>query len=225
MKIKPKFGNAILADSAREQSYSKIDAHGIFTNFLAWGYPATRNWSMVVTAFDLPMKQSTFIVTIKRRGSSEESVLVSANFAPPDRQNESIFNIRLGHRFEREGSYEIICSFKDYDSTLRIPVRVVTQQWPVITERELDILRKNRNAFMNKLAIQISCKNCNHTYKFEEVIIPEDDVTQGSIRIPDDGNFECNNCGHIMKLLDFKGQVRAAIKENIANSLKHSAHV
>jgi hypothetical protein len=226
MKINPKFGSAIIADSARHQGNGKIDAHGIFTCFLTWGYPATRGWALVVTVFNLPEKQTTFIASIKRRDNKEESSLLTADFAPGKGANESTFLVNIGYRFEKEGFYEIVCSLKDFNTRLSIPVRVITQAWPEINEKELTILRQNRNKFLNRLSLQISCKSCDHVYVFEEIIIPEDEVTPGAIRIPENGHYECQDCGHVMKLKDFQGQIRASIKENLnINSSKHSSHV
>lgn len=226
MKIKaPRFGGALIADNSRPQNSGTVDLHGVFTIMHAWGYPALRAWSTVITIFDLPKKQTTLHVGIKRKGSSQIDTIATADINDQNVGNAHTINLELGYRFESEGDYEIICSLKDYKTKIRIPLRLNTRTWPAFSTKEIVVLEKNKSLIPHKVSAHVKCKNCGHSFLFEEKILVIEEHSGGTIPFPESGIYECDNCGHNMKLKDIQGQIRASIKDNLSNFLKSNKDV
>ena len=96
-----------------DHSHGKIDASGIFTKFWAWGYPANRNWSLIVTLFYVPKKQTTVLFGIRKKGSSKIDTVGTLDIHDPNTDNEHTLTLPMGYVFNTEGDYDIICSLKD----------------------------------------------------------------------------------------------------------------
>ena len=226
MKTKePRFGGGLIADNSRPQNSGKVDLHGVFTIMYAWGYPALRAWSTVITLFDLPRKQTTLHVGIKKKGTSHIDTIATADINDQNQGNAHIINFELGYRFESEGDYEVVCSLKDHKTKLKIPLRLNTRPWPTFSKKEIDVLEKNKSLIPHKVSAQVKCKNCSHSYLFEEKILESEEHSGGTIPFPESGIYECDNCGHNMKLKDIQGQIRASIKDNLSNFLKSNKDV
>lgn len=225
MSKNPRFGSGIVADGGRPQQTGKLDVHGIFTQFWAWSFPASRAWTLVVTIFDVPKKQTTLLVKIKRKGESQETTLASTDIIDLNESNGQTIQIDLGHSFKKEGDYEIICTLKNYSTKLSIPFRVRVKEWPEFTEKEIEVLNKNRQILPFRLSAQIKCRSCDHVYVFEECVIPDVAISGGALKFPDNGIFECENCGHSLKLKDIQGQLRATIKDTVSSFIKTTKHV
>ncbi len=221
----PKFGSGIVCDSARPHPSGKIVAAGIFTMFWAWGFPANRNWSLIITLFYVPKKQTTLIFGIRKRGSSKVDTIGTADIQDNNPDNQHTINVQLGHVFESEGDYEIICTLKDYKTKLIIPFNIRTRDWPIFNGKEIDYLNKNKTKLPYKLSAQIKCKDCGHLYNFEEIVLPDEEVSGGAIRFPESGIYECEHCGRLLKLKDIQGQIRASIKDNLVIALNQNRHV
>lgn len=222
---KTKFGCGLIADNARPQTSGKLDLHGVFTIMHAWGYPATRVWTMVLTIFDLPRIQTTLHVGIRRKGSKQIDTLATADLKDELIDNAHTINMSIGYRFEQEGDYEIVCTLKDYTSTLKIPLRLKTREWPTFTESEISTLEQNKSLLPHKVSAQVKCKKCEQHYVFEEKILPSENYSGGTIPFPENGFYECENCDHKLKLKDIQGQIRASIKDNLLQFIKSSTNV
>jgi hypothetical protein len=221
----PKFGGGIVCDIARTQSSGKIDAIGIFTMFWAWGYPANRNWSLIISLFYVPKKQTALIVGIRKKGSSKIETLGIIDISDNIQDNQRTINVQLGYSFEEEGDYEIICTLKDYQAKLVLPFFVRTREWPIFSPKELEYLEKHKDKIQYKLSAQIKCKDCGHLYNFEEIILQNEPVSGGAIRFPESGEYECEDCGRSLKLKDIQGQIRASIKNNLVTLINSNRHV
>ena len=221
----PKFGGGLVCDIARTQQTGKIDANGIFTMFWAWGYPANRNWSLVITLFYVPKIQTTLLIGIRRKGSSRIDTIGTTDISDSNSDNQHIINFQLGYSFKTEGDYEIICTLKDHPSKLVVPFFIRTREWPIFSPKELEFLEKQKGKVQYKVSAQIKCKDCGHLYNFEEVILPSEQVSGGAIKFPDSGEYECDHCGRTLRLKDIQGQIRASIKDNLVNLLNSNRHV
>ena len=89
----------------------------------------------------------------------------------------------------------------------------------------MDVLEKNKSLIPHKVSAQVKCKNCSHSYLFEEKILESEKDSGGTIPFPESGIYECDNCGHKMKLKDIQGQIRASIKDNLSNFIKTNQNV
>lgn len=221
----PRFGGGLIANNARPQSSGKTDLHGVFTIMYAWGYPAARVWTLVMTVFDVPRIKTTIHIGISRKGSKEVSTLATIDLKDEKNNNADIINIELANRFQRDGDYEIICSLKDSSSKLRIPIRIVTRDWPTFNENELKILEQNKSLLPHKVTAQVTCRKCNQHYVFEEKILPNEKYSGGTIPFPDNGVYVCENCDHKLNLKDIQGQIRASIKDNFIQFINSKPNV
>jgi hypothetical protein len=222
---KPWFGGGLISDSARPQNSGKIDIHGVFTNMYCWGYPAIRAWSHVVTVFDLPRAKTPMIIGIKRKGSSEIDTLATVDIKDESIDNSHTILSELGFRFQKEGDYEIISYFKDYPIKLKTPIRIRTRDWPTFSVKEIEVLEKNKALIPHKVGAQVKCSQCNQHYVFEEKILDSVEPSGGTSPFPENGVYECDNCGHRMKLKDIQGQIRASIKDNLTKFINRPSNV
>lgn len=220
-----KFGNALLADFARRQPNGKIDAIGIFTRFNAWGYPCIRNWTLILTIYDIPISGANVHIGIKRKNLNNIETLAAFDIKGSNSNNSHTIPIALSYVFTKSGTYEIICSVRDLKSKLKVPVYIETIPWPKFTPQEVEIVRKNRRLIPYKLSAQINCNSCSHAYLFEESILIEEEPQGGTYRFPKSGVFECTNCGYEMNLKDIQGQLRASLKDNVSLLTKRFPNV
>lgn len=222
---KPWFGGGLVSDSARPQNSGKIDVHGVFTQMYCWGYPALRAWALVVTIFDLPRAKTPLIIGIKRKGNSEIDTLATLDIKDESLDNAHTIHLELGYRFQKEGDYEIICYFKDYSAKLKTPIRIRTREWPTFSTKEIEILEKNKALIPHKVSAQVKCSQCNQHYVFEEKILDSVESSGGTTPFPENGIYECDSCGHRMKLKDIQGQIRASIKDNLVKFINRTQNV
>jgi hypothetical protein len=222
---RPKFGGGVLADNARPQSSGKIDVQGVFTLIHAWGYPAPRLWTLILTIFDVPKLQTTLHVGLSKKGSKQIDTLATSDIKDEQASNSNCMQIELGYIFAKEGDYEIVCSLKDYSSKLRIPLRVKLREWPIFSEKEIAVLNNNKSLLPHKVSAQVTCEICNRHFVFEEKIIPSEEYTEGTLPFPITGIYECEYCGNKLKLKDVQGQIRASVKDNLLQFINHKAHV
>lgn len=214
-----------MADGGRIQPNGKPDAHGIFTMFLAWGFPATRSWSLILTLFDVPPTPTIISIFIKRKGDSKLTLISQVPIEDSNIGNSHTVQVGLGYEFKKEGDYELICSLKNHTTKLKIPMRLRFMLWPTFTEKELSLIRSNSSSIISKLSVHIKCKDCGHLYVFEENVLPEENVSGGAIRFPENGIYLCKECSGSLKLKDMQGQMRTAIKESLMLHLKSSKNV
>jgi hypothetical protein len=224
-KNKPWFGGGIISDSARPQNSGKIDMHGVFTNMYCWGYPAFRAWSLVVTIYDLPRVKTPVLIGIKRKGSSEIDTIATVDVKDESIDNSHSLLVDLGYRFQKEGDYEVITYFKDYRAELKSSIRLRTRDWPIFSTKEIEILDKNKALIPHKVSAQVKCGHCNQHYVFEEKILASVEPSGGTIPFPENGVYECDSCGHKMKLKDIQGQIRASIKDNLTKFINRPSNV
>lgn len=221
----PRFGGGLIADNARPQSSGKIDLLGVFTLMHAWGFPAARVWTLVVTIFDVPKLQTSLHIGIRKKGFKQIDTLATHDIKDERVGNATTIQIELGYRFEREGDYEIVCTLKDFPTKLKIPLRIKLRQWPIFLEKEISILEKNKSLLPHKVSAQVTCRKCNQHYVFEEKILPSIEYSGGTLPFPENGIYECEHCDHKLKLKDIQGQIRASIKDNLSQFINHKAHV
>ncbi len=213
--MKLRFGNALLADFAKPQPNGKIDAIGIFTRFNAWAYPCFRNWTLIFTIYDIPLKGINIHLGLKRKNGKSLHTLQAIDLKGDSKPNSHTVPISLNYKFEKEGDYEIICSIKDTNAKLKILFNISTLNWPKFAKEEIELVKKYKKQIPYRLTAQVNCNVCGHAYIFEESILKNEDPQGGTIRFPEDGIFECSNCGHEMILKDIQGQLRASLKDNL----------
>lgn len=207
----PSFGSAIFCNSATQGERGKVDCRGIFTSFLAWGYPTSiRNWQAIVTIYDLPEETIRVSVAIAHRGDKRR-VLATAKVAKTGRELGSVVHIPLRHQFDRDGIYNVFFNIVGTTKSLKVPVRVSTQDWPEFTRREIELMRKNKS-LPNAIRAIITCLKCSSPYTFEEALLPEHKMAGGVQPFPSSGFIACASCGWKIDLKDIQGQVRSSMK-------------
>lgn len=212
--MKPRFGAGQICDSSKTQSSGKVDIVGIFTRINSWGFPCTRNWSLVFSVFDIT-DSTTIIISLKKRRVKSQKTIATIDISKPEKKIDKLFNINIMHTFDSEGMYEIICSFKEHNGRLSIPFKVQFLEWPTFTNKEIKLVEKYKKSFPYKINVSINCENCSHIYIFEESILADEEPSGGAIRFPDDGHFTCSDCENTINLKDIQGRIRSSLKENL----------
>jgi len=217
-KFIARLGSGILADSIKKSEQGKIDCYGVFTLFHAWGYPCSRSWNAIVSAFELPKGHTSITVTINR-GKNNLKTLATVDIDNEETNNITVIPIPLKYRFDKSGPYYLEFSILESIRKLKIPFEVQTKDWPEFTQKEIEFARNN-NAIPKSIRANVQCDKCRYTYIFEETFIPELRPTGGVRNFPESGKFECSDCGQILELRDIQGQLRASLKNIIVQKMR-----
>jgi hypothetical protein len=211
-------GGALLSDSIAQTDSGKVHAQGIFTMFWAWGFPCARNWFLTLTIFGLSKGKTSIVVGIRKAGDTSETSLAVVDAEVNEDDSSSTLAVQLSHSFEDAGRYEVVCSIRGSTSTLAIPVDVREKAWVEYTDEERAFVKDNPQTPRN-LRANVHCKQCSYAYIFEETILNE--KPKGGVNsFPDDGQFECKDCGHVMNLRDVQGRLRASLKELVQLAMR-----
>jgi len=216
--INPILGSGILANSSSLSQIGKLDCLGIITIFWAWAFPCIRHWQALITIFNLKKGKTPITVSIGKRNSIKLSSLLMMDIEVKDNFSTITVPILLNYKFSETGLYDLVISFKNYPGKLKIPFEVREKKWPVITEAEKCFI-KEQKIFFPKFQVNVHCNKCNHVYVFEESIEEIKNGKSGVYRFPENGNFECIECGDILHLKDIQGQLRSALKDVILKQM------
>jgi len=208
----------LFSDSAKESDSGKLSLEGIFTSFLAWGFPCARTWFLTFTVFGLPKTKHTILFSIKKHGSTEHKSLSLLDTKEQQNSQGATCSIQLSSSFESAGRYEVLCSIQGTSSSLRIPVDVCEQPWVEFSNEEKKFVSQSPQT-PKSLRANVQCQQCSYTYIFEESLVPE--RPKGGVkRFPTNGQFDCKACGHTMNLRDIQGRLRASLKEMVHAAMR-----
>ncbi len=214
-------GGALLSDSVARTHSGKVQVQGVFTIMWAWGFPCARNWFLTLTVFGLSEGKTSVVVGVRHSNDDSETSLAIIDAEVHEDNASSTLVVQLSHVFERPGRYLIVCSVRDSSSKLSIPIDVREKAWPEYTDDELAFVREN-SAIPRNLRANVHCKQCSYAYIFEESIFNE--KPKGGVKsFPEDGQFECTDCGHIMNLKDIQGRLRASLKELVNSAMRRDS--
>jgi hypothetical protein len=212
------FGGGVLTDGItgiQNKLTPKVTANGIFTIFQAWDFPCYRQCIGIVTVFHMPTNYTKIKVYLKRTNKTDQSLILHFNAKSDEDNGAAVLPLPLNLQFRAKGEYEIVISGPNKTAKSIIPFEVRLLPWPTYTEQEKEFCRQNPNIIRPSRA-NIECRKCHHIYIFEEYILNDQPLSGGIYKFPDNGIFKCEECGRKMNLRDLNGQLRAALKEQIA---------
>ena len=216
--MNPILGSGILANSSSLSQTRKLNCLGIITVFWAWAFPCFRNWQALVTFFNLKKGKTPITVSIGKWNSIKLSSLLMMDIEVKDNISSITVPIILNHKFSELGLYNLVISFKDYPGKLKIPFEVKEKKWPIITNAEKRFIYEKKG-FFPKFQANVHCDKCDHVYVFEESINLINREKGGVFNFPENGVFECIECGNILYLKDIQGQLRSALKDVILKKM------
>jgi hypothetical protein len=214
----PILGSGILANSISRSQIGKLDCSGIITIFWAWAFPCIRHWQALATIFNLKKGKTPITVSIGKRNSIKLSSLLMMDIEVKDNLSTITVPIMLNYKFCELGLYNLVISFKDYPDKLKIPFEVREKKWPIITNDEKRFI-KEQKGFFPKFQANVHCEKCKHVYVFEESIGAIKSGKGGVFSFPENGVFECVECGTTLQLKDLQGQLRSALKDTILKQM------
>lgn len=217
--INPILGSGILANSSSRSKIGRLDCLGIITVFWAWAFPCVRRWQALITIFNLEKGKTPITVSIGKRNSRNLSSLLITDIETGGNISTITVPLVLSYGFSETGLYDLVVSFKNCRGKLKIPFEVREKKWPVITEAEKRFIKEQID-FFPKFQVNVHCSKCNHVYVFEESIEEIKSEKGGVCRFPENGDFECIECGNIIHLKDIQGQLRSALKDTILKRMR-----
>jgi hypothetical protein len=205
-----RLGSGILADSSLELDNGKVIAQGLITTFWAWGFPCSRSCVVFSTVFDLSPDTATLLVSFAKSAGDPIRTMTTLDLksATPKGATTAVIPIRV--EFTQAGDFEFRCSLKDVPGSVALPFLVRQREWPEFTDAERQFATDNPG-LTHRLRANVQCKKCSHAFIFEESVLDEP-APGGVIRFPPGGTLECGDCGHVLRLLDIQGQLRASLK-------------
>ena len=216
-KSRPMLAAAVFCTALSKSESGKTNCQDIFTSFLAWAYPtAVRSWFAILTVYDLPPGNTTIVVSISY-GRERKTTLTNADIKRGPEDLGSIINIPLHYKFQNEGRHILHFNVVGTTKVLKIPLNVLTRQWPIFSNKDLEFL-KNNPSIPHSIRVNVSCSNCSRPYTFEDNVLPKVDLVGGVLPFPDSGLFECEGCGHKLHLKDIQGQLRSSIKTAVSTA-------
>lgn len=219
--LKPFLGSALLCDNVTVSEKNRVNIQGVITIFWAWGYPCSRTWWFVPTLFDLPKGKISLTISLRKATRRELSSLTVVDANIEKDNTITAIPTQLTHSFESSGRYELICTMNKCLKPLKVPFCVQEKKWAKFTKDEKNFISKNPHV-PHALKANIHCKQCSHAFIFEEAVIEENPVG-GVLRFPESGEFECGECGYILKIKDYQGRLRASLKEIVVNAMRRKA--
>lgn len=209
----PFIGSGILADSVVNIENLKPNAQGIFTSFLAWGFPCVRSCCAVINIFDLPMGQYRLGLSLLNYKKETIHAITTVDIKIDKTDGAATVAAQLPIEVAGPGRYYISCNIIDNESYILLPFNVAGQEWPEFSEKEIAFL-KSKPEFALMLRVNVQCNKCSRVYIFEESAIGEK-ISAGATEFPKSGNLECSDCGHMLNLRDLQGLMRANLKQAI----------
>jgi hypothetical protein len=215
----PKLAGAIFCNSASKDPGGKINCRAIFTSFLAWAYPTSlRKWFNIITLHHLPKGTTSLSVAISY-GRGKKTTLATADVERGKVDVGNVVYMPVQYQFKKEGFYTVHFSIIESTTILKVPLKVTTKPWPRITKRQIQYL-KEHSSVPNSARITILCASCSRPYNLEESVLPDAKLAGGILPFPDTGKFECEDCGHILHVKDFQGQLRDSIKNTVNEAIR-----
>jgi hypothetical protein len=195
----------------------KAIAQGLITTFWAWGFPCSRSCVCFATAFDLPVGTTKLILALTGPGGRAKRQV--STFDIPSQNEGAATTAVVPVRFEVRdaGDYSFECNLEGQRRTISLPFLVRQREWPEFTEEEKQFATENNNVTQS-LRANVHCSQCSHAFIFEESMV--DDKAPGGVnRFPADGVFKCDDCGHVLRLRDIQGQLRASLKAMVGAAM------
>ena len=217
--MQPKFNSGLLFDIVNVTPNNKINGLGSINIFRAWGFPSTRQATILISIFNLKRGDNSGDILLGKLHGTEE--IKVAPFSVKSNVNNACMTtaIPVVVTFIEEGRYYFKSVFHDYKSVLNIHFKFDLQKWPIFSKEEIDFVRKNPKPF-SSIRADINCNKCSHTYIFEENILEEVPPSGGVSRFPESGELQCGECNEKIYLRDIQGQMRFSLKEIISNAMK-----
>ena|GEM_PF-1559036 len=219
VRAQPRLGGGVLADSAARQDSGKINVQGIFTRFLAWGFPCHRRWVAIITVHGAPKKSLKIIASIKKMGRRQSFLLQALEAQSHQAGGAMTIPVNLDYTFPEAGAYQLVFSIVDTKARLTIDVHVEERTWPVFNQSEEAFAKKNLSQKIS-LRVTIACEQCSTPYTFEDTPFDELPKVTGVESFPESGEFECTNCGKTLYLRDLQGHLRQNLKDQIGSAMK-----
>lgn len=216
-KIAPFLGSGILASSSNRTDSGRLNCNGIITIFNSWGFPAVRNWQLIVTFFNLRKGSTVVDIFLIDKEFDQKTQLGQAHIKAGLKRTHTTLTADLSYPFMKEGFYEIETVFTEESGKLTIPFVVQLKEWPVFTNEEIQFVNSDKN-FIAKAGAQIGCSKCDTDYVFEETI-GNTKLTDGALRFPENGIHKCTVCGKDIHLKDIQGQLRSALKDSLKQKM------
>ena len=216
-KLMPRFGSALLSSEVTSSGIpKKVDIQGVLTVFWSWGFPCQRDWFIVLTLFNLQAGKTSIIISLRKQNHKEMTSLQVLDVEVDADNASATIPVRLHSTFLSEGRYEVVCAFPgDTRQRLKVPFIVKQQQWPVFEENEIDFVKSHPEC-LSTMSVNVHCKECKHVYVFQESILSSA-TAGGAIAFPENGEFECEDCGHVIQLKDIQGRARSTLKALLKN--------
>lgn len=209
----PEVAYAFVADGHKEGESGKIDVQGIFAELAIWATPAKREFSLVVGIRNVPSGETDFSLWIRRRGSPATQVgkiEIEADRAP------EVITIaeRTPIIFHDTGVHELGVSKGQSvkgPGTYWIPIGINLLPWPKIpTGEALQKLLKKPDVVRSARAL-LTCEKCGSTYIFQKDLDPNAELGEGAVPFPEEGRFQCTECGSVHYTRDIEGQVTSQL--------------
>jgi len=215
----PKFGSGILSTGVQKSEEGRVTCTGVFTTFWAWAFPCTRQCHALATVFNLPKGKTSITVSIGKRRTKGLPSIATATVQTLEARTNFTFSVPLTYRFKSDGTYHAVIEFKDYPDRLLLPFEVRTKEWPSLNKKELAFAKRQAGS-LPKFQANVNCPGCKHIYVFQVPPYPDASIPGGVLPFPENGAFECVECGKEIQLRDLEGQMLTALRDNIRQRME-----
>jgi hypothetical protein len=218
---KPKITSLLLSDAHRVSENGKIDAFGLFTKFLVWNIPATRECSIIAKIDNPPVGEIEFEILVQNEDKISQEV-ASFSVKSESDQYSALPAFRLPITFSNSGKLKIGIKPKGgsdrelFWSTFFVEVL----PWLELpTGNKLEQILSDPHSIKHMRA-SIACAKCAKAYTFELSLQPIKTKERGIKPFPKNKKFKCPACSHSNNLGDIEGQLRYHLVNQGQGSLK-----
>lgn len=205
----PKVTSLLLSDAHRAAENGKIDAYGLFTKFIVWAVPATRECSIIAKIDNAPAGQAKFDVLVQDQNKVSRQVGVFS-LKSETRQPSALAALGIALTFSKSGNHKI--GIKPEGGSDRqifwFSFLVEVLPWLELpTGKQLESLLSDPHSIKHMRA-SLTCSNCGKTYTFELSLDPAKKRERGIRPFPPSKKFKCPSCSKSHNLGDIEGQLR-----------------
>ena len=206
---KPEIAFLFLCDAHELASSNKWNCYGIFNIFNVWDFPALREASFVIYAYNIFKSEKISLTWIDPKG--KRKILGKAQ-CPKSKEPYGFHRIaqHLMIPIKAEGIHFFEGSIGS--TSKKIPIIVNKFPWPELSEEEIKKALEDPHS-VRSARMEIVCNKCGRKHTFEVHLDPNAKNTPGTIKFPKSGRFKCKTktCSTIIPTKDIEGRARSLL--------------
>lgn len=205
----PKIAFLFLCDAHELALSNKWNCYGIFNIFNVWAFPAQREASFIMYAYNILKSEKVLIFWTNPKGRRTS---LGETKCPKSKEPYGFYRTakHLIIPIKAEGIHFFEGNIGS--ASKKLPIIVNKLPWPELSEEE--IKKSLEDPYSIKSArMEVVCNKCGRKHTFEVHLDPNAKNTPGTFKFPKSGRFKCKTktCSTIIPTKDIEGRARSLL--------------